>query len=277
MPATDRFREELLTTFRTFFAEAESKRRWNPYTDIPWDAVNREAPESLALCAETFMAVESFLPDYVSGAFSVIRESSLGQRWFTANWSYEELKHSIVLHEYLVRSGKRSEEALHDFHAQLMGRRWNVPFSTGRQMTLYAIFQEHATFLIYVRQEQVALAHGDRALAACYRFNARDECAHGRFYEAAARAYLEEDREGTLRDLALVAKGFRMPGVGIVPDYDRRIVTMREDAHIDRDLFLKKVFFPTLRRLNVTRQEIAAASAASRREAQDAGGTAATG
>ncbi len=78
---------------------------------------------------------------------------------------------------------------------------------------------------------------------------------------------LEEDREGTLRDIAHVAKHFQMPGVGIVPDYDERIKVMREEGKVDRGVFLQKVFFPVLKYLDVTRQELQEASRSTERAA----------
>lgn len=268
--ATDEFHVKLYRKFQTFFQEAEKKRRWNPVEDIPWSDLNPDAPESLALCAETFLGVESYLPDYIRGGLEAVRASSLAQRWFTANWGYEELKHSMALTEYLLRSGKRTEEQMFDFQAKLMEEEWERPFDTGRKMTIYGMFQEMATFVIYVRHEKLAKDHSDKALAAVYRFNARDEIAHARFYEDVTRVYLEEDRDGTIADLAHVAKRFQMPGVGLVPDYDERIEVMRGEGKMDRDVFLKKVYFPLLKRLGVSRQELVAAAAAERKAAKAA-------
>ena len=267
---TDQFHVVLYEKFKTFFDEAEQKRRWNPLRDIPWDEINPDTPESAAICAETFLGVESYLPDYIKGGLEAVRASSVAQRWFTANWGYEELKHSIVLTEYLVRSGKRTEEQMFDFQAKLMEEHWERPFESARRMSIYGMFQEMATFVIHVRQEKAALRYEDKALATIYRTIARDEIAHARFYEDVTRVYLSEDREGTVADLAHVAKHFRMPGVGIVPDYEDRISVMREEGAVDRDLFLKKVYFPLLKRLGVTRHELVKAAAAERRARRDA-------
>jgi acyl-[acyl-carrier-protein] desaturase len=132
-------------------------------------------------------------------------------------------------------------------------------------MTIYGMFQEMATFVIYLRHEKLAQQHQDVALATIYRLNARDECAHAHFYEAVVAVYLDEDREGTVADIAHVAKNFRMPGVGIVPDYESRIEVMRDAGSMDRDIFLKKVYFPLLKRLGVNRRELTAVAAAERR------------
>jgi acyl-[acyl-carrier-protein] desaturase len=268
--SSDQFREHLYKEFLTFFDNAEQHRRWNPLQDVPWDRINRETPEAMALCAETFLGVEGFLPDYIGGGLQVFRNESVGQRWFVANWGYEELKHSMALQLYLVRSGKRTEEQMADYQAKLMTEEWVPPFDTARRITIYGALQEMATFVIYVRQEKAAKEAGDEALAAIYRLNARDECAHARFYEMTVRAYLEEDREGTVLDIAHVAANFQMPGVGIVPDYDARIAVMRDAGRIDRDVFLQKVYLPTLRRLGVERAEITAAISAQRKAARAA-------
>jgi acyl-[acyl-carrier-protein] desaturase len=258
--SSDRFHDKLYHQFRTFFDAAEQKRRWNPIQDVPWDRVNRDVPEELAICAETFLGVEGFLTDYIIGGLESVRASSIGQRWFSANWGYEELKHSMALTEYLIRSGKRTQEQMFDFHARLMETRWERPFDTGRRMTIYGVFQEMATFVIYLRHEALAKKHSDEALATVYRLNARDECAHARFYQDVVKVYLEEDRQGTLADIAHVARNFQMPGVGIVPNYDDRIAVMRGLGEVDRDIFLKKVYFPSLKYLGVSRADLVEAA-----------------
>ncbi|HEY2517958.1 MAG TPA: acyl-ACP desaturase [Polyangiaceae bacterium] len=256
----------LYRLYTTFFDKAEQERRWNPFRDVPWDKLKgREVDAELATVAETFCCVESYLPDYVAKGINIVRPY-FGQTWFSANWGYEESKHSIALLEYLLRSGARSEEQMFDLQAQLMGKEWQLPFNTARQMTIYGCFQEMATFVIYVKQEQRAKEHGDEVLSTIFRLNARDEIAHCRFYEDVVKVLLEEDRQGTVRDIAHVAKNFSMPGVGIVPDYDERIKVMRDDGRVDRGVFLQKVFFPVLKYLDVTRQELQEAASNERAE-----------
>src|SRR5438552_1685467 len=83
--------------------------------------------------------------------------------------------------------------------------------------------------------------------------DAREEIAHCRFYEDVVKVLLEEDRDGTLADIAQVARQFQMPGVGIVPNYEDRVAVMREEGKVDRAVFLQKVFFPILKYLGITR------------------------
>jgi len=244
--------------YTTFFQKAERERRWNPFEDIPWDKVNKDASDELALCAETFCGVEMYLPDYVAGGINVVRKS-FGQAWFQANWAYEESKHALALTEYLLRSGKRTDEQMADFQNKIFENTWQLPFNTPRLMTLYGVVQEMATFVIYIKQRERAQLEKCEALHTIYDLIARDEIAHCRFYQTVVKVLLEEDREGTLMDFAKVFAEFEMPGVSLVPDYDSRIEVMRS-AGIDRAVFLQKVYFPILKHLGLTRQELLLAS-----------------
>lgn len=252
--------EKLYKEYLSFFEKAERERRWNVFEDIPWDRVNKNASEELALCAETFCSVEMYLPDYVAGGINVVRKY-FGQAWFQANWGYEESKHSLALMQYLLRSGKRTEEQMTDLRNRIFDKTWNLPFDTARQMTFYGCVQEMATFVIYVKHRERAAAENDECLRTVYDYVARDEIAHTRFYQGVIKVLLEEDRQGTLADMAHVFANFEMPGVGLVPDYDSRILKMRE-AGIDRAVFIQKVYMPILKFLGVGRHEMLAAQRA---------------
>jgi len=249
--------EKIFNEYMTFFEKAERERRWNVFTDIPWEKVNKEASEELALCAETFASVEMYLPDYVANGINLVRPY-FGQAWFQANWGYEESKHSLTLMQYLLRAGKRTENDLADLRHRIFSKRWNMPFNTPRQMTFYGCVQEMATFVIYVKHRDRARDENDECLWTIYDYIARDEIAHTRFYQSVIKVLLEEDREGTLTDMAHVFANFEMPGVGLVPDYDSRILKMRE-AGIDRNVFIQKVYLPILKFLGVNRHEMLAA------------------
>lgn len=247
--------DRLYRLYMEFFERAERERRWSVFDDIPWDQVNPEASEHLALCAETFASVEMYLPDYVAGGINSVRDY-FGRAWWQANWGYEESKHSLALGEYLMRSGKRTREQWLLHQRKLFeGPQWKVPFETARQMTAYGMIQEQATFLIYCKHREMAKAEGDECLRTIYDYVARDEVAHARFYLEVMKVLMEEDREGTLTDIAHVFANFKMPGVDLVPDYDERILKMRE-AGIDRDVFIRKVYLPTLKLLGITRHDM---------------------
>jgi acyl-[acyl-carrier-protein] desaturase len=255
VPVTRALRERFYRHYLSFFETAERTRRWNVFNDIPWDKVESgPRNERLAVCAETFCGVESYLPDYLGSHVELVRETC-GRAWFAANWGYEESKHALVLREYLIRSGQRTSAQMFDFEERLLAQRWEKPFETDRQMTIYGALQEMTTFVIYKKQEKLAASENDEALATVYRFIARDEMAHTRFYEDMIRYHLEDDREGTLADLAHVFKHFRMPAENLVPDYAARVEVMRT-AGIDRGVFFNQVWAPMLKTLHLTRHDL---------------------
>jgi acyl-[acyl-carrier-protein] desaturase len=273
---TMRIEERLYRTYMEFFETAERERRWSIFDDVPWDKVNPDASEELALCAETFASVELYLPDYVSQGINVVRPY-FGRAWFQANWGYEESKHALALGEYLVRSGKRTKDQWFDHQNAILAKEWTRPFDTARQMTCYGMIQEMATFVIYCKHRDFAKRENDECLRTIYDYVARDEIAHCRFYQDVVKVLMEEDREGTLADIAHVLANFEMPGVRLVPDYDTRILKMRDNGGVDRDLFIRKVYLPVLKYLGITRHEMLAAQRKAidaRRERQRDEGTA---
>jgi len=248
-------REKFYREYMNFFEHAERSRRWSLFSDVPWEKLPQEkSNEKLAICAETFCGVEMYLPDYISGHLELFR-GNFARAWFAANWGYEESKHGLALREYLVRTGQRTQSQMFDFEETILGKQWIKPFDTQRQMTAYGAIQEMTTFVIYKKQEQLALAEGNEVLASIYHFIAKDEMAHTRFYERMMELHLDEDRDGTLHDLAHVWRNFRMPAADLVPNYDSRIELMRS-AGIDRGVFLTQVWLPVLKSLKLTRHDL---------------------
>ena len=271
-PADTRLALRLYAEYKEFFATAERTRRRKVFDDIPWDKIRKDVPEEMATVVETFCGVEAYLPDYIAGGLAVVRPY-MGSMWFQANWGYEESKHALSLQEFLLRSGARTDEQMVDFQNKLwVGKKWVPPFNTGRQMTIYGAIQEQATFVFYVRQREAAKEAGHETLATIFDFIARDEIAHARFYEGVVKVLLEEDREGTLRDMALVSREFKMPAYDLVPDYDQRVMVMRELAGMDRDMFFQKVYFPVLKAIGVGRNDVVQAMIRAKKEAEASGG-----
>lgn len=250
-----RSEERLYRQYMEFFEKAERKRRWNVFEDIPWDDWKPEyASEEMTIAAETFCGVEMYLPDYTSEGLNLVRDS-FGQAWFHANWGYEESKHSFSLREYLLRTGQRTYEEMREYERSIFEKRWSMPFETPREMAIYGALQEKATWMIYLAQLGRAKEVGDPVLAAIYRFAGRDEAAHATFYQDTLSLCLEEDRAGTLSDMAHVIAHFKMPAYDLIPEYEQRVEVMRS-VGIDRNVFFKQVLFPILKRLGVTRREI---------------------
>lgn len=252
-------REKMYRAYLEFFEVAETKRRWNIFDDVPWEALDSSVgSERKAACIETFCAEELYLPDYTAGGVELVR-SMFGAVWFQACWSYEESKHGLVFREYLTRSGLRSEAEFAAFEERIFSKAWRLPFRTRRQMACYGALQEAATFLAYKAQKDKAVGEGDKVLEAIFFLLSRDEAAHAGFYRAVVELELDEDRHGTLDDLAYVIANFKMPGEGLIPDYQERLRTT--GAGISARTFLERGLLPMLRILGTSRAELKAATA----------------
>ena len=204
---------------------AERKRNWKVFGDIPWENIDpsKNSPAKTT-CIETYCAEEMFLPDYTSHGARLARVS-LGPIWFQARWSFEESRHSLVFREYLTRSGLYSESQFESFEKMVLARVWTPPFDTMRRMTCYAAIQEGATYLAYQRQKEGAEREGDEVLKAIFGYVGSDEAAHAGFYRKMVKIELGADREATVGDFAYVLANFKMPGDGLIPNYQERLRT----------------------------------------------------
>ncbi len=248
------YKEKMYRAYMEFFDVAERKRRWHPMHDIPWEKLDpAKYTKEKAICVETFCGVELYVPDYTANGFNLTR-TIFGHAWFQANWGYEESKHGLTFREYLIRSGQRTEEQYAEFEQQIFAKVWNLPFHTRRQMTCYGALQESATFLIYRAQLEKARREGDEVLEKIYYYVSRDEAAHMGFYINVLQLELEDDREGTLADLAHVVYHFQMPGVGLIPEYDQRLGV--DGVGISSQQFLQRGIFPLLKAVGTSRQEL---------------------
>ncbi|QIZ35158.1 acyl-ACP desaturase [Saccharopolyspora sp. ASAGF58] len=248
-------RESFHRTYMTFFENAERTRRWNLFNDIDWDVLDRSKSDpQLATNAETFCGVEMFLPDYLNAHLELFGRN-YAQAWFAANWGYEESKHSLALREYLHRSGQRTEEQLHDYADTVLAKRWERPYESPREMLIYGMIQELTTFVVYRSQRTLALETDHQVLADIYRLIGRDEMAHTKFYQQMVALLLDDDREGTLADLAHVLRTFRMPAEQLLPDPDARTALMRSTG-INGQVYLRDIVAPTLKALHLTRHDL---------------------
>ena len=245
--------------FLKFFKNAEAKRRWNIEGDIPWDKVNPGSSDLTADIVQFFSAVEMYLPDYTSKLMPLIRESR-GRAWFHANWGYEESKHSMVLEEWLVRSGKRSEEQLRAFADSLLdGKAWDLPFDHPRQMMIYTMTQELATGLSYTNLRRRAISEGDGALAGLLAWVAADESAHYNFYRSGVKAYLARQPEETVADIKFVFEQFTMPGKALIPGWEECRRNIDAAGIYGARHYLGKVRLPIMQDLGLTRTQLKSA------------------
>jgi acyl-[acyl-carrier-protein] desaturase len=241
--------------YREFFDRAERRRRWSITEDIPWDQVNSSMNPAIADVVESFCAVEMYLPDYVAKALPMIR-ANRGWAWFHANWGYEESKHSLALHDWLLRSGHRTEEQMADLEEAVFAVEWDLPEDSAQGMLIYAMVQELATWLNYrnlkVRVDEI----GDPALSKILGFIAVDERAHHNFYHTVTAHFLEHDRETTLEQLRRVLLGFSMPALHMLSGSQRRTAQIKSLDIFDEDKYLREVYQPILETLGLKSRDL---------------------
>ena len=76
-------------------------------------------------------------------------------------------------------------------------------------MSCYGALQESATYLAYRAQKERAEFEHDATLEAIFFLVSRDEAAHAGFYRSMIEIDMDEDRVGTLADLAHVIALFQ--------------------------------------------------------------------
>lgn len=260
--------KKLYELFNEYCDTYESKRRWNPFHDIPWDKLDtsRLGPDD-ALCVETFFGVEAFVPDYTTAFLKTVRFPS-ELNWFALTWGGEESKHALTFREYLLRAKLRSDEEVRVFEQAIYDKVWNADFGTQRQLSCFVAIQESVTHMIYAVQLERAQRIGDPVLESIYSLIGRDEAAHRGFFRKLLKIQLEEDREGTLEDLAHVAFHFRMPGGEQIPDYARRVAVA--GVGLEPGHFLQHGVFPLLKALGTDRRELVGAYGRAKTRAKQA-------
>jgi acyl-[acyl-carrier-protein] desaturase len=242
--------------FRDYFDKAERKRRWSIKEDVPWSSCNRSLNPAVADIVQMFCAVELYLPDYLSKLIPQVRANH-GRAWMLANWGYEECKHSLVLEDWLLHSGTRSEEQVADMHQEVFAHEWNLPYDNARGMVCYTMFQELATRVHYVRLADVVRREGGcPALEKALHLVATDEAAHADFFRKLVAIYLEYDRPGTLDQIRRVVNTFQMPAVHMLSESLQRVQEVRSLDIFNESIFVEQVYSVVLARLGIARHEL---------------------
>ncbi|MBX3400488.1 MAG: acyl-ACP desaturase [Gemmataceae bacterium] len=253
-PDSPEMQKKIWRIYRDYFDAAEKKRRWNMTTDIPWDQCNPGVDPALADVVQTFCMIELFLPDYLSKQLPQVRKSK-GRAWMLASWGYEESKHSMVLNDWLLRAGHRTEEQLQDMEDGVFEKEWTLRYNDPLATVVYTMVQEVATRVNYRNLRRAAGGHCP-ALDKVLELVQIDEAAHGHFFRQLVSVFLEEHREATLERIRLVLNTFAMPADHLLADGRRRIAAVKELKIFDEGNYLNDVVTPLLNQLGLTRADI---------------------
>ena len=255
LPDSPSIRFELYSIFREYFDRAEKKRRWSIKDGIPWEQCNPSLNPAIADVVESFCAVELYLPDYLSKLIPQVR-ANRGRAWMLANWGYEEAKHSMVLGDWLLRSGHRSEEQMADMEEEVFSHEWDLPHDNPRAMICYTMVQELATWLHYNNLRALVGEHGDPALYRLLTLIAIDERAHYDFFRRLVKVYLDYDRAETLEQMRRVVNQFTMPAVHMLADSRRRMEAVKSLHIFDDEMYYYQVFEPVLAALGLSKADL---------------------
>jgi acyl-[acyl-carrier-protein] desaturase len=253
-PENPQTRAKIWQAYRDFFDISEKKRRWNVRDDIPWEQCNPNLDPVIADVVETFCMVELFLPDYLSKQLPQVRAIK-GRAMMLASWGYEESKHSMVLNDWMLKGGHRTEEQLQDMDNSVFEREWTLKYHDPLASVVYTMVQEVATRVNYRNLRKIA---GGRCptLDRVLELVQIDEAAHGGFFRQIVQIYLEEDRAATLERIRMVLNTFAMPADHLLADGRRRVEAIKSLKIFNEQVFLTEVVTPLLNQLGLTRADL---------------------
>lgn len=176
------------------------------------------------------MHVESHNPVYTEELQRKFRRD-FEMTAFLGTWSYEEMKHFFVLHEYALESGLVDPDEL---AAELDITRegpWGevVRRSTKAQIFTYTMIQEQGTGRLYFLS---AKQTEEPLLQRVYKYLSRDEYRHCEFYLYKGKQAIEED-PGVVPEMVEAAIMFEFPGPTFVYNYPEKRQALSEAAKPD--------------------------------------------
>jgi acyl-[acyl-carrier-protein] desaturase len=191
--------DALYKLYRNYFREAEDNRNWSPWTAIPWEETKPEPSPNLIEAVLDLYRDALFLPDYSARALELLR-ASRGRAWFITRWSYEEGKHLLILHEWLIRSGAYTDDQLKAMSDELLtAYRWEPPFPDAPAIFVDALLWEQREIEQINAIKAQAENTGDTALLTVLNLMLADENAHHEFFAAALRT-IEENHAPLVED-----------------------------------------------------------------------------
>ncbi|RJO77713.1 acyl-ACP desaturase [Nocardia panacis] len=240
---------------------------WQPHDYIPWDEGRNFAmlggidwdPEQSRLspvakaAMVTNLLTEDNLPSYhreIAENFS--RDGAWGT--WVGRWTAEEMRHSVVIRDYLVVTRGVDPVALEQARMAHMTN----GFAPGTEAfeddgagflhsVAYVSFQELATRVTHrntgrVCQDEIADAMLGRIAA--------DENLHMIFYRTVCGAALDLSPDQAVSAIADVVQNFQMPGAQM-PNFRRNGVLMAKHGVYDLRQHLEEVLEPVLRKWNI--------------------------
>ncbi|HVF11180.1 MAG TPA: acyl-ACP desaturase, partial [Abditibacteriaceae bacterium] len=154
---------------------------------------------------------------------------------------------------WLLISGHRTEAQREAFVESLLDQEWELPFDHPREMVVYTMIQELATFHNYRNLEKMAAHEKDWALVGALRLISVDERVHYSFYRQAVLEWMKHDDRGTVEDLKYVFDNFTMPGRSQIPHYEESARVLAKTGIYGPREYIKQVKNPILEDLGLSK------------------------
>jgi acyl-[acyl-carrier-protein] desaturase len=244
-PVAERLLERHLTT----------AKEWYPHEYVPWSRGRdfrpgeewepSEVAPSPAVRSALFLNLltEDNLPYYFGTIDRVFGSDDHAWRFWTRRWTAEEMRHAMVIRDYVVVTRAIDPVALERarMHQVSTGEVPEPP--TVPEALVYVTLQELATRIAH---RNTGRASGDEG---CERLLARiaaDENLHMLFYRNLLKAAFELDPNQTMRAVTDVVTTFQMPGTGM-EGFARKAMIIAHEGIYDLRLHLDDVLMPVLR------------------------------
>jgi acyl-[acyl-carrier-protein] desaturase len=219
----------------------DSAKEWFPHELIPRppaDGHDQALPDGVRSALTVNLLTEDNLPYYVLG---LSRAFDSTEPWWTwvRRWTAEEMRHAIVLRDYLTMTGAVDLVALERLRMRHVSEA-TVPVVGGAPETLvYLSMQELATRIAHWNTGE----HLDSAGRAVMHRVAADENLHHLFYRDIVSAGLELDASRFVRAIETQVRHFAMPGSGM-PGFAEHSRAIAETGIFSATSLLEQVFVP---------------------------------
>jgi acyl-[acyl-carrier-protein] desaturase len=251
--------EELVPTVeRLYERHLGATKAWLPHELIPWeravDSKPREAFDAdaspLSFGVRSALIVNLLTEDNLPYYYETINRVFTHDVWRVWNrrWVAEEMRHAIVIRDYITVSHSVDLAALEAGRMQqVSGGVVPDPISPADALA-YVALQELAT---RVSHRNTGTMLDDEAGYKVMARVAADENLHYLFYRDLVTAALEIDPSGTMLAIERQVRTFEMPGTGI-PDFNALAVAIADAGIYDLALHHDQVLAPVvLRHWNV--------------------------
>jgi acyl-[acyl-carrier-protein] desaturase len=229
-----------------------STKPWLPHELIPWERASDSDPRgawhseqsSLSCGVRSALVVNLLTEDNLPYYFETINRVFANDVWreWARRWTAEEMRHGIVIRDYITVTHAVDLVALENARMQqVSGARIPQP-GTAVDALVYVALQELAT---RISHRNTGSLLDDEA---GYRVMARvaaDENLHYLFYRDLVVAALELDPSATVRAIADQVCNFEMPGTGI-PDFSAHAAAIADAGIYDLRLHHDQVLVPVV-------------------------------